>query len=492
MDPSGSRAPPSQPPQALASQLSAMIRPEQVKRLPQLHESEKRKHEVIVSQLWNAIQTNPQNSPEWIKGFRSLREMSSVLMQGMKNFQNQKTSQDQQQQAQQAQQQRLIQQQQQAQMAQQAGLSNEAESSKQAGLNNVNQIAPHIQQKVSQYTFALPPQMAEGSAQAEQWLREARNRLAQATQRHEMAAKRKAEFQRSIQARNQSGNPFQPQEIDMINAKMLQCNKAIQDSLSFMDKFKNQQNSFREQARQSFEAQQQASATQVENTATQPEPAERPQQQQTQQQQPNMAPAGIKPLSITSAVSAAREQAMNPVPVKAEDGASPTATQQQSSSNPGQSQQTQTQSESSMSTTQPNGASVNFPSQPAGLQQPTSSTHAHPTATFMSNKKDDRPGSSKNFNVTAPRPVQMPPARPTLNGGPGVGMSGQLSEPAIPSMPGYVLEESEDGRVLGKEKLRELAREVLGPGDASYIHPEAEEVCYHPLSLPSHLHPSTS
>lgn len=83
---------------------------------------------------------------------------------------------------------------------------------------------------------------------------------------------------------------------------------------------------------------------------------------------------------------------------------------------------------------------------------------------------------SKTLNVTTPRPVAMPPARPTLNGGAGVGMLGQMGEPAIPVMPGYVLETSEDGRVLSKKKLNELAREVCGHGEDDQLTPEAEEV----------------
>jgi len=78
--------------------------------------------------------------------------------------------------------------------------------------------------------------------------------------------------------------------------------------------------------------------------------------------------------------------------------------------------------------------------------------------------------------VAAPQAIAVPPARPTLNGGPGVGMPGQMGQPAIPSMPGYVLETSEDGRVLSKKKLQELVREVCGPGGDEQLTPEVEEV----------------
>lgn len=73
--------------------------------------------------------------------------------------------------------------------------------------------------------------------------------------------------------------------------------------------------------------------------------------------------------------------------------------------------------------------------------------------------------------------MAMPPSRPTLTGGAGVGLPGQLAQPAISTLPGYVLESSEDGRVLSKKKLNELVREICGPGPEEQLDPEAEEVC---------------
>ena len=43
-------------------------------------------------------------------------------------------------------------------------------------------------------------------------------------------------------------------------------------------------------------------------------------------------------------------------------------------------------------------------------------------------------------------------------------------------MPGYVLESSEDGRLLSKKKLNDLVREVTGPGGEEQLTPEVEEV----------------
>ncbi len=440
-----------------------MIRPEQVKRLPHLNDDKKQQHEAFIQRLWENLRNNPQGGPEYQKALASLAQVSTSLMAGMKRFNAQQR-----------------QQQQQGLIAQQPGPSNEAEGTRPAGLGiQANQILPHIQAKVSAYPFALPPTMAEGSTAAENWLREARNRLAQAMQRAEHANKKKAEVSRDAQIRNQSGNPLTQQEREGLHTKIMQCNKVLAESNSFMEKFKDQQNQFRITAQQQrYEAQNQANTAQSENT-NQAEPS-------IQAGQPTQ-PGGPQAHSISSAVSAARDRATNAAANQPESMSPPNTQPQPSHTPSGQQQQPQQTPQSAMSQTQQDGGPQPFSVQ-SGLQktnstypqsQPQSATHAHPpqNAGFMNpSKKEERLNIPKNLNVTAPRPVPMPPARPTLNGGPVVGMPGQMGEPAIPTMPGYVLETSEDGRVLSKKKVNELAREVCGPGEEDMLTPEAEEV----------------
>jgi transcription initiation factor TFIID subunit 12 len=111
------------------------------------------------------------------------------------------------------------------------------------------------------------------------------------------------------------------------------------------------------------------------------------------------------------------------------------------------------------------------------LQHASSSgIHPHPLNTSINGVKTPTPHITKNLQLPEPKPVQMPPSRPTLTGGAGVGLPGQLGQPAITALPGYVLESSEDGRVLSKKKLNELVREVCGPGPEEQLDPEAEEV----------------
>jgi transcription initiation factor TFIID subunit 12 len=473
-------------------QLASMIRPEQVKRLPHLNDDKKQQHEAFIQRLWDTLRSNPPGSSEYQKAYSSLSQVSTSLMTGMKRFTAQQ-QQRQQQQQQQQQQQHQQQQQQQNLISQQPGPSNEVDGNRPAGLGiQANQILPHIQQKVSAYPFALPPTVADGSAAAEHWLREARNRLAQAMQRAEQAQKKKTEIQRTAQARAQSGNPLTPQEQEGLHTKVMQCNKFLTESNSFMEKFKEQQNQFRMAAQQQrYEAQAQANTAQSENTK-QAEPS-----MQAAQPTPQGGPQAH---SISSAVSAARDRATNAA-ANQQDSVTPTNTQPQSSQTPGQQQPQQPHQtpQSAMSLPQQDGGGLPFsthsalpqPAQNHGQSHPQSATHAHPSqnANFMNpTKKEERLNIPKNLNVATPRPVPMPPARPTLNGGPGVGMPGQMGEPAIPTMPGYVLESSEDGRVLSKKKLDELAREVCGPGEENRLTPEAEEVGPH-LHPPLHLHP---
>lgn len=442
-------------------QLASMIRPDQFPLLPHLTAQMKEQQEPIIQKLWDSLRRNPQGSPEYQKAYANLAQVSNTLMAGMKRFNAQRH------------------QRQQGLATQQAAPSNSAEVNRPAGLGiQTNQILPHIQSKVNSYLFALPPTMAEGSPTAETWLREARNRLAQAMQRAELAQKKMVEIQRDAHARNQSGNPLTQQEQEGLQTKIDQCNKVLTESRSFMKQFKDQQNTFRISAQQQrYEAQNPANTAQSENT-TQGEPT-------IQIGQPTQQ-GGPQAHSISSAVSAARDQATN-LPSIPPGSMSPTNTQLQPLQTPvGQQSQPPSNSHSAMSQSQQNGGPSPFtaqsifqqPSSSYAQSQPQSETHAHPhqSAGFMNAaKKEER--IPRNINITAPRPVPMPPARPTLNGGPDVGMPGQMGQPAIPRMPGYVLESSENGGgVLSNEKLKRLARDVCGPGEENQLTPEAEEV----------------
>jgi len=466
---------------AAPMQQASLIRPEQVKRLPHLSDQVKAQQEVHVQRLWDTINKSVQGGIEHTKALSSLQALSSKLMQGMRQYQNMRKQQ----------------------AAAQAGQQGSSQGAHGSGNSmQFKDLSAVIQQKVNAIHFTFPPAMVEGTPQADEWLKEAKARYGQALQRLEVAKSRRIEFQRAEHQRRSAGNPYTQEEVLAYQNKIGQCDRAINESNTFMVKFREQQASFQrqQQSQQRFPNQGPPGFADSEN---------QPMMGNVQANTPQApGPPGQGPTahSISSAVSAARSQANT-----AQATGSPSNEQGQSAKTqmaaPGAPPSAQSlTSSSNMPYNAPQGpmdatgsTSVQYPSHPRSLSQqaaisqsaqshvavgpqgqPQSGAHAHPTQSFINplnpTKKDERLPITKNLQVTAPKPVPVPPARPTLNGGPGVGMPGQMGQPAIPSMPGYVLEHGEDGRILSKKKLNELVREVVGPGPEDQLTPEVEEV----------------
>ena len=129
-----------------------------------------------------------------------------------------------------------------------------------------------------------------------------------------------------------------------------------------------------------------------------------------------------------------------------------------------------------------------YPNQNPNPQYQQSTTqnppHTHPTQQQkpVTSNESGVPSHAKmnipkDLNIPPPQPVAMPPARPTLTGGPFP--SGPIGAPAIQRHPGYVLE-GDGERVLSKKKLEELVRQVSGStgegDDGETMSPEVEEV----------------
>lgn len=105
-----------------------------------------------------------------------------------------------------------------------------------------------------------------------------------------------------------------------------------------------------------------------------------------------------------------------------------------------------------------------------------SSSQAH-TATTQDVNINKMP-IPKNLNIPPLQPVSMASARPTFTGGASNGANGIMNQPAVPKLPGYILE-GEGERVLSKKKLDELVRQVTGGGEGlggQLLTPECEEV----------------
>ena len=433
------------PSRAASPKQASLIRLEQVARLPQLNRQEKNQYENVVRKCWEALDSIPHEDPHYTEAYQMLVRTSQMLMQGMKSYQMAaKQRQSQQQQARQATQQ----------SAAQASVTDQQQQNQphNKGVQFI-QLMLEIQQEVNEHTFFYPPAMIKGTRQAEDWLVEAKARFGLALQRLQIARSKRAEFKRQAQQRQTSGNPLTLQEMEVFNSKLAQCNKVIADSHTFVEKFTAQQNELRDTPSQQFQKQEDQSADHSGSGGG-----------GTSTLQPGgvvVQESGPVAHSISSAVSAAasernRQQQQQP------------AVQQGGPSGP---------EARAGSLFNPNAAPVERSATGA-----TPSIHAHPLNASI---KDTRPVTAqairRNLQVSEPKLVQMPPARPTLSGGTGAGVSGQLGQPGIVALPGYVLESSDDGRSLSKKRLSELVREVVGLGKVGgeggkWLTPDVEEV----------------
>lgn len=463
-------------------QLQNLIRPEQVQRLPHLSPQQKEQTRIRVEKYWEFIHQNQHNQTDqrYLQASRELATLSGQLMQGMKNF-NLQRQQRQREQAMQGGQPQTQPAQPPAQPQPQAQANTASQPNQSSSAITFSSLLPEVQQRVNQQTFYYPPAMTEGTRPAEQWLQEAKARFGQAIQRAQMAKQKKAELQRAAQSRQQSGNPLNQDEQNGLNAKLAQCEKAIRESQSFMEKFKEQQETFRGAPR----SQQRFAQSNGSGQAVTGGESGSSEGAATQQMQQNVQ--GPQAHSIATAQAAARANAAN-----ASAGGATPGTSQPMSAGPQQTPMDQaapggfgnqntmmSQAPQSRPTTSAGPGSQSAIHPNAGATTPAS--HAHPNAVnahplnAVNGMKAHPPPIPKNLSVPEPSPVQMPPSRPTLNGGANVPPAA-LAQPALTTFPGYVLETSEDGHLLSKKKLKDLVREVIGPNSEETLSPEAEEV----------------
>jgi transcription initiation factor TFIID subunit 12 len=458
------------PQQPAPTAQGSLIRAEQVKKLPHLREDQKAQQEVFISKLWDMINNSPQGSEQHTKAYARLSAISTTMMQDMKKYHALKRQQQQQQATQGH-----------SQAQPQVGVNAQGQPFANPPNNQMfGQLNPAIQQRVNEQHFYYPPQMVEGTKAAEEWLREAKARFGQALSRSEVAKSKMREFQISVQNRQKAGNPLSASEEEIYKNKLQQCQKAITESSSFMEKFREQQAQFqRQQPQQRFANQPMVNQMSDSNEAS-----------ASANMQSAGGTQGPQGHTIDSALSAARESAVatqnagSPTGVPAQTVQSSTpVTGQFPQPSPYNNQDAHNQISGPPRPHSQQGIPGMHQNQPYNGQAPPSATHAHPPGLNTQVKKEVREPISKTLNVADPKPVVMPASRPTLTGGPGVGM-GQMAQPAIPMMPGYVLESSEDGRLLSKKKLNDLVREVTGPGGEEQLTPEVEEVCIFVFILP--------
>jgi transcription initiation factor TFIID subunit 12 len=111
------------------------------------------------------------------------------------------------------------------------------------------QLNPAIRARVNVTQFIFPPAMTEGQPNSKTWLREAKARFGRMSQCLEMAQNRKQELQQNLQAKLQVG-VVALEEMNTFNQKIQQYPKSHPESYNFMTKFREQQQSFRQQQAQ--------------------------------------------------------------------------------------------------------------------------------------------------------------------------------------------------------------------------------------------------
>lgn len=488
-------------------QHSNLIRTDQVQKLPHLNEQQKVQHTQLVRNLWELLNNRDPQTPDYQNAHMKLTQLSQNLMKGMRAF-HQSRQQLQQQQAQAA--------------------APQGQRSQSANPQTFAQLLPQIQTKVNALQFFLPPNI--NKEQIQTWLSEARLRYGIALQKQEVGRARIAELRQHFGQRQGAGNMGQ-EEVQEFKTRQLGAEKLYREGTDFLNKFKEQQDNFK---------QQQINRTGGQNPAAQQPagPEQRPapaanENRPSASMQPGQAPTPA-PHTISSAVNAARSQpgqslspstsqpgqaaqpqvppptslpqqspAQQPQqgtpgpqgpfnqPPPSMDGAGAQPVNQQGPPRPLSHQAAIAQAAQNANAS----AAVNNGSVPPPSAGGTPSAHGHPPG-YIPNRGENTSRNinmviPKSLNVPPPEPVSMAPARPTLSGGPSHGAIGMMGQPAIQKHPGYVLE-GEGQRVLSKKMLDGLVRQVTGGGEGEGLTPDAEDVRPNPLGTYFFLELTTS
>jgi transcription initiation factor TFIID subunit 12 len=500
-------------------QHSNLIRTDQVQKLPHLNDQQKAQHTHVVRSLWEALNTRDPQSHEYQTAHMKLSQLSQNLMKGMRMFQQNR-------------QQALQQQQAQAAAAQQTGQPVQRTQSNNP--QNLSQLLPQIQTKVSSLNFYLPPNVTQEQVQT--WIPEARLRYGIALQKQEVGRARIADL-RSQFAQRQAQGQMPNDEVQEFKNRQLAAEKLFREGSDFLNKFKEQQESFKMQSQQNPQINQgvqgsSAPAAQPAPTAPAPQATQAPTANATNAM-PGQAPTPA-PHTINSAVNAARNQAgqtamspttsqpgqaptssanATPAPPNAQqpgqrpqppsqqgtpgaqvtftqtpnaDGSTPTPTGPQQVNNQAQGPPRPLSHQAAMQQAAQNyNANQNQPA-PQAVNQAGNNQQPHPQG-YLSNRSTDASARNinmaipKTLNISSPEAVQMPAARPSLSGGPSHPTPGMLGQPAVQKHPGYVLE-GEGQHVLSKKMLDILVRQVTGGGEGEMLTPDAEEVLESPQS----------
>ena len=501
------------PPQR-AMDARQLIKPDQVLKIPFLDEATKQRTYPHVQGLWATLQNSTPNSKEQTDAYESLFKIS----QGIKNrMQQQKANAARPasagqpaSQAQPTPQRPQVQQAQAPQQPQQAPAGAPNNAGQQAAQQLV--FTQKVLDRVKAHDYAIPLEtQQQGSTAVQNFTAQARKRYATHLQSYENALQNIERMEKLLANRLEAGKPAlsaQDEQAYQHRRKQLEAHR--EEARVNTQKFMWEQNQIRqEQGQQNPQAQavgEQMRRHQSQNGGV------------TSTTQGQSGPAH----TVSSALDAARshsDASEKPKTATMPEQKGPTPVNQASNSQQAtQNSSTQVQP---MKDTKPGEATGiqrpglsqnqagNHPQPPgqafplsheAAMQQARSYSHqnvnapyqqttnqhpphGHPTQQKTSTSNEPGVPSHakmnipKDLNIPPPQPVPMPPARPTLTGGPFP--AGPIGQPAIQRHPGYVLE-GDGERVLSKKKLEELIRQVSGSTgegeDGETMSPEVEEV----------------
>ncbi|KAF7168259.1 hypothetical protein CNMCM5623_001302 [Aspergillus felis] len=392
----GSQAQANQP-MVAHQQHSNLIRTDQVQKLPHLNEQQKAQHTQLVRNFWEILNSRDPQSAEYQNAQMRLTQLSQNLMKGMRMFQQNR--------------QQALQQHQQAQAAaaavqgQQGQQGQPVQRTQSANPQSFAQLLPQIQQKVNSLHFFLPPNISKEQVQT--WLPEARLRYGIALQKQEIGRVRIAELRQQFAQRQAAGNMSQ-EEVQEFKNRQLGAEKLYREGSDFLNKFKEQQESFKaQQQNQQLNraglpnaapgqpqqpqgtAEQAAAATGTAPAATPaPTAGDKRPVNVPGPMHPGQAPTPA-PHTINSAVTAARNQA-------GQAAMSPSTTQ------PGQAPITQAAGTAPVAPTAP-------PHQPQQQQPQPLSQQGTPGAQITFSQTPNPDGSTPTPSASQPVNVQGPP-----------------------------------------------------------------------------------
>ena len=523
MSQSASNAGLAQPP------LGSLIKPEQVAKLPNFPEEQKGVYYQGVTKLWEQINTQPKDSPQYVAAYRKLVEASykiKRIMDTRKEAVQQQaaaaaaaggtttaatTTGNTNQTTKAPTNQNGVRVPDVASQPEQRPQSQGGTGTVQAQVQGAAQQAPQqlqetMSQKVLEQAEKLqviaPPQVTtqQGPAAAQNWIKGVKHKYAQMLQRYETMDQQLKRLNAVVQQRSTSGKPFNAAEMEQVRAQIAKFQGARDQAMEWIKNFQQSQETLKavlEKAQQGSEEGQAGKVVPKQEQSSAPKPinhtadnqvsanAGAVSQQDALKKEPTATsrPPAMSPPSQIQPTQPTQQppQPMNP-PINTHAQIPPTQHQPQPPNIKMEAQPVETKFQP------PHLPAVhpNHPGEPQPLRQPdalekarsysqtgylqntpSSATHGHPPQ-----QHQQREGAANSHSkMPVPKELSIPAPQPVSMGQSrptltnGPMTAGATGQPALQRHPGYVLE-GEGERVLSKKKLEELVKQVTGGSGA--------------------------